>query len=71
MCPVVLTRGSDQMPVSTKFDMRGDDNVMRNYGRMLVRFPAGASTGCNASFRLFFSFFFHRIDGVDKMTSGR
>ena len=36
MCPVVLTRGSDQMPVSTKFDMRSDDGVIRNYGRMLV-----------------------------------
>lgn len=33
MCPVVLTRGADQMPVSTKFDMRGDAGVIRNYGR--------------------------------------
>lgn len=24
MCPVVLTRGADQQPVSTKFDMRTD-----------------------------------------------
>jgi hypothetical protein len=36
LCPVVLTRGSDQTAVSTKFDMRGDPNVIRNYGRMLV-----------------------------------
>ena len=24
LCPVVLTRGTDQMPVSTKYDMRND-----------------------------------------------
>lgn len=32
LCPVVLTRGADQMPVSTKFDMRSDPGVIRNYG---------------------------------------
>ncbi|GMH35311.1 hypothetical protein BSKO_03179 [Bryopsis sp. KO-2023] len=36
LCPVVVTRGADQMPVSTKFDMRQDMGVLRNYGRMLV-----------------------------------
>lgn len=36
LCPVVLTRGSDQLPVSTKFDMRSDPQVIRNYGRMLI-----------------------------------
>lgn len=36
LCPVVLTRGSDQLPVSTKFDMRSDPQVIRNYGKMLV-----------------------------------
>lgn len=40
MCPVVLTRGSDQSPVSTKFDQRGDASVMRNYGRLLVDLAA-------------------------------
>ena len=29
LCPVVLTRGADQMPVSTKFDMRRDEHVIR------------------------------------------
>lgn len=29
LCPVVLTRGADQMPVSTKFDMRKDEHVIR------------------------------------------
>lgn len=32
LCPVVLTRGGDQLPVSTKFDMRDDPAVTRNYG---------------------------------------
>ena len=36
MCPVVLTRGQDQSPISTRFEQRGDPSVMRNYGNMLV-----------------------------------
>lgn len=30
--PLIITRGSDQLPVSTKFDDRGDMGVVRNYG---------------------------------------
>ena len=45
MCPVVLTRGSDQSPVSTKFEQRGDPNVMRNYGRLLVDLAAAIPDG--------------------------
>ena len=45
MCPVVLTRGADQMPMSTKFDMRGDEGVVRNYGRMLVELAAAIPDG--------------------------
>lgn len=29
LCPVVLTRGADQMPVSSKFESRKDKNVLR------------------------------------------
>ncbi|ESQ30813.1 hypothetical protein EUTSA_v10011297mg [Eutrema salsugineum] len=36
ICPMVLTRGSDQLPVSTKFDMRSDPGVVRNYGKLLL-----------------------------------
>lgn len=36
ICPMVLTRGSDQLPVSTKYDMRTDEGVERNYGRLLL-----------------------------------
>ncbi|KAM7524070.1 hypothetical protein LguiA_013972 [Lonicera macranthoides] len=35
ICPMVLTRGSGQLPVSTKFDLRSDHGVERNYGRLL------------------------------------
>ena len=45
MCPVVLTRGSDQMAVSTKFDMRNDENVIRNYGRMLIELSGAIPDG--------------------------
>ena len=45
MCPVVLTRGSDQTPVSTKFEMRGDDNVLRQYGRMLIELSGAIPDG--------------------------
>lgn len=37
LCPVVLTRGADQLPVSTKFDMRSDPGVIRNYGTTMNR----------------------------------
>ncbi|KAK9667776.1 hypothetical protein RND81_13G010500 [Saponaria officinalis] len=36
LCPMVLTRGSDQLPVSTKYDMRSDPGVARNYGKLLL-----------------------------------
>ena len=29
LCPVILTRGADQMPVSTKYEMRKDEHVLR------------------------------------------
>ena len=45
LCPVVLTRGADQAPVSTKFDMRSDPNVIRNYGKMLVSLAAVVPDG--------------------------
>jgi DNA excision repair protein ERCC-2 len=45
MCPVVLTRGADQAPVSTKFDARGDDGVLRNYGRLLVDLAGAVPDG--------------------------
>ncbi|KAM7253928.1 hypothetical protein ACFE04_031610 [Oxalis oulophora] len=45
ICPMVLTRGSDQLPVSTKFDMRSDPGVVRNYGKLLVEMVAVVPDG--------------------------
>ena len=36
ICPLVLTRGSDQVAVTTKYRFRNDASVQRNYGSLLV-----------------------------------
>ncbi len=36
ICPLIVTRGSDQVAVSTRFEDRGDPAVVRNYGALLV-----------------------------------
>lgn len=50
LCPVVFTRGTDQTPVSTKFDMRNDPAVIKAYGRMLVQLAAVVPDGMVAFF---------------------
>ena len=34
--PVIMTKGADQLPVSTKFDERENTGVVRNYGSLLI-----------------------------------
>jgi len=48
--PLVITRGSDQMSVSTKFEDRGDMGVVRNYGSMLVELCGTIPDGIVAFF---------------------
>ena len=36
ICPMIVTKGSDQAPISSKFDLRDDTKVLANYGRLLV-----------------------------------
>mmetsp|Transcript_27410 Transcript_27410/g.65173 ORF Transcript_27410/g.65173 Transcript_27410/m.65173 type:complete len:831 (+) Transcript_27410:232-2724(+) len=48
--PLIITRGSDQLPVSTKFQDRGDLGVVRNYGSMLVEVCAAVPDGVVAFF---------------------
>eukprot|EP00550_Attheya_septentrionalis_P001898 CAMPEP_0198285108 /NCGR_PEP_ID=MMETSP1449-20131203/4420_1 /TAXON_ID=420275 /ORGANISM="Attheya septentrionalis, Strain CCMP2084" /LENGTH=869 /DNA_ID=CAMNT_0043982371 /DNA_START=47 /DNA_END=2656 /DNA_ORIENTATION=- len=48
--PMVITRGSDQLAVSTKFDDRGDMGVVRNYGAMLVDLCSNIPDGVVAFF---------------------
>ncbi|XP_024529521.1 general transcription and DNA repair factor IIH helicase subunit XPD [Selaginella moellendorffii] len=45
LCPMILARGSDQLPVSSKFDMRSDPGVVRNYGRLLLEMVATVPDG--------------------------
>nr|CAB3243287.1 TFIIH basal transcription factor complex helicase XPD subunit-like [Phallusia mammillata] len=36
LCPMVITRGNDQVAISSKFESREDVAVIRNYGNLLV-----------------------------------
>lgn len=35
-CPLMLTKGSDQLAVSAKSEDRGDEGIMRNYGDLVL-----------------------------------
>mmetsp|Transcript_24729 Transcript_24729/g.40945 ORF Transcript_24729/g.40945 Transcript_24729/m.40945 type:complete len:836 (-) Transcript_24729:1236-3743(-) len=48
--PMVITRGSDQLAVSTKYEDRGDIGVVRNYGAMLVELCSVIPDGVVAFF---------------------
>jgi DNA excision repair protein ERCC-2 len=48
--PLVVTRGSDQMTVSTRFEARGDIGVLRNYGALLVELCSTIPDGIVAFF---------------------
>jgi len=36
--PMIITRGSDQVAISSKFEVRNDPSVVRNYGQILIEF---------------------------------
>lgn len=36
--PLIVTRGSDQVAISSRFEIRNDPSVVRNYGALLVEF---------------------------------
>lgn len=38
--PIIVTRGADQIPLTSKFDLRGDTGVTQNYGRLLCDLAA-------------------------------
>ena len=48
--PLVITRGSDQLAVSTKYEDRNDIGVVRNYGAMLVELCSVIPDGVVAFF---------------------
>ena len=45
LLPLVVTRGSDQIPLSTKFDQRKDPSVVRNYGDLLLQIVRNVPDG--------------------------
>lgn len=36
ICPLIVTRGSDQAPMSSRYNCRQDVSVVRNYGNMVI-----------------------------------
>ncbi|ANB14667.1 TFIIH/NER complex ATP-dependent 5'-3' DNA helicase subunit RAD3 [Sugiyamaella lignohabitans] len=36
--PIIVTKGSDQVAISTRFQIRNDPSVVRNYGNLLIEF---------------------------------
>ncbi|KAJ1925959.1 TFIIH/NER complex ATP-dependent 5'-3' DNA helicase subunit [Tieghemiomyces parasiticus] len=48
--PLVITKGSDQVAVSSKFEVRNDRAVVRNFGNMLVEYAKAVPDGVVAFF---------------------
>lgn len=36
--PMIVTKGSDQVAISSRFEIRNDPSIVRNYGSMLIEF---------------------------------
>jgi DNA excision repair protein ERCC-2 len=36
--PLVITRGSDQVAISSRFEVRNDPSVVRNFGSILIEY---------------------------------
>nr|WCZ58753.1 general transcription and DNA repair factor IIH [Seculamonas ecuadoriensis] len=45
ICPLVVSKGNDQTPLSSKFDQRNAEPVIRNYGHLLVELAASVPDG--------------------------
>ncbi|CAD6963166.1 unnamed protein product [Tilletia controversa] len=48
--PMVITRGSDQVSISSRFEVRNDPAVVRNYGNILIEFAKAVPDGIVAFF---------------------
>ncbi|EEB05968.1 transcription factor TFIIH complex subunit Rad15 [Schizosaccharomyces japonicus yFS275] len=48
--PMVITRGSDQVAISSKFEARNDPSIVRNYGNILIEFSKTTPDGLVAFF---------------------
>jgi len=45
ICPLIVSRGDDQMEMSTKFEVRDREDVFRNYGHLLINMAAVVPDG--------------------------
>ncbi|WFD33767.1 DNA helicase [Malassezia cuniculi] len=48
--PLVITRGSDQVAISSRFEVRNDPSVVRNYGSILIEYSRCIPDGIVAFF---------------------
>ena len=48
--PLVITRGSDQVAISSRFEVRNDPSVVRNYGSILIEYAKCIPDGVVAFF---------------------
>jgi len=59
VCPLIVTRGSDQVSVSSKFDVRTDPAVIRNYGSLLIELCTTVPDGIVCFFTSY-----HYMEGI-------
>lgn len=45
MCPLIVSRGPDQVTISSKYDCRSDTSVVRNYGNLAVELAGAIPDG--------------------------
>jgi DNA excision repair protein ERCC-2 len=45
ICPIIVSRGPDQVAISSKFDCRSDTAVTRNYGSLLIELAGTVPDG--------------------------
>ncbi len=50
--PMIVTKGSDQTPLTSKFDVRQDTNVVQNYGKLLAGVCSAVPDGIVCSFAM-------------------
>lgn len=43
--PLVITRGSDQVPISSRFEVRNEPAVVRNFGTILIEYCKAVPDG--------------------------
>lgn len=50
ICPMVVTKGNDQVSISSQFEVRNDFSVIRNYGHLLIEMASTVPDGIVAFF---------------------